>query len=130
MPDTICPHGEPLAGCPDTFPGDVDAPSEADRLAALACGEPDGKPCTVPDCPWCHANPITTPFERAWGIPPVRIGFSPTDDRDLAVEARRGGRLIILMYRHAIYAPVCPLLNISEFGKRSDRDMARGVTDA
>ena len=32
-------------------------PSEADRLAALACGEPDGKPCTVPDCPWCHANP-------------------------------------------------------------------------
>lgn len=67
---------------------------------------------------------FSTPFERRWGIPPGQ------SNRDLAVEARRGGRLIILMYRHAIYAPICPLLNISEFGRRSDRDMARGVVDA
>jgi hypothetical protein len=106
-----------------------DAPGAADR-AALACGEPDGKPCTVPNCPWCHANQITTSFERMWGIPPERVGISRPTNRDLAVEARRGGRLIILMYRHAIYAPICPLLSVSEFGRRSDRDMARGVTNA
>ena len=33
------------------------ADAEVDRIAALACGEPDAKPCTVPNCPWCHANP-------------------------------------------------------------------------
>ena len=75
-------------------------------------------------------HPITTPFERMWGIPPERVGITRPTNRDLAVEARRGGRLIILMYRHAIYAPICPLLNISEFGRRSDRDMARGASHA
>jgi hypothetical protein len=70
-----------------------------------------------------------TPFERAWGIPPERLGITRPTNRDLAVEARRGGRLIILMYRHAMYAPILPLLNISEFGKRSDHDMARGVPE-
>jgi hypothetical protein len=72
---------------------------------------------------------FATSIERMWGIPHERVGIGDLD-RDRAVEARRGGRLIILMYRHAWYAPTLPLLNITEFGKRSDRDMARGVSDA
>lgn len=64
------PVGDQSAGRPNTL-AEGDLP-EADRLAALACGEPDGKPCTVPDCPWCHANP-TIPLadaleEASWAI--------------------------------------------------------------
>jgi hypothetical protein len=54
--------------------------------AAWACGEPDGKVCTVPDCPWCGANP-TEPHEL--DPDPVRTEESTTYRQDM-IDAGRG----------------------------------------
>ena len=75
--------GSPCALCGDTIrPIVVDPePSEQERIAALACGEPDGKPCTVPSCSWCHANqPKTRPSKSVRDLLKVAKAWSSKDD--------------------------------------------------
>lgn len=69
-----CPEGHPIAleglmssaederiTCPTCREDMALPPIDDDNrewvTLSEACGEPDGKPCTVPNCPWCHANP-------------------------------------------------------------------------
>lgn len=62
-----------------------------DERNAWACGEPDGKSCTVPSCPWCGANPECGCGHPAHGDEPCTGTLATVSDGDLVAVMVRNG---------------------------------------